>query len=155
VLDHELRGASKKALVKVRRRIGYVFQNHNLLRFLTARQNVQMAAELDGQGSPSQRAKEMLDRVGLGEHAEKLPDQLSGGQKQRVAIARALVGRPQLVLADEPTSALDSKSGREAVDLLRAMTHELGTAILVVTHDTRILDIADRILRLEDGVLCA
>jgi putative ABC transport system ATP-binding protein len=142
-------------MVKVRRRIGYVFQNHNLLRFLTARQNVQMAAELDGKGNPSQRAKAMLERVGLGEHAEKLPDQLSGGQKQRVAIARALVGHPHLVLADEPTSALDSKSGREAVDLLKAMTHELGTAILVVTHDPRILDIADRILRLEDGALCA
>jgi len=155
VLDQELRGASKSVMVKVRRRIGYVFQNHNLLRFLTARQNVQMAAELDGKGNPSQRAKAMLERVGLGEHAEKLPDQLSGGQKQRVAIARALVGHPHLVLADEPTSALDSKSGREAVDLLKAMTHELGTAILVVTHDPRILDIADRILRLEDGALCA
>jgi putative ABC transport system ATP-binding protein len=95
----------------------------------------------------------MLESVGLGAHAHKLPEQMSGGQRQRVAIARALVGEPSLVLADEPTASLDKVSGREVVDLMRTLARDKGTTILLVTHDNRILDVADRILHLEDGRL--
>ena len=95
----------------------------------------------------------MLEAVGLGAHADKRPDQLSGGQRQRVAIARALVGEPAIVLADEPTASLDKRPGREVVDLMQALAKEQGTTILLVTHDNRILDVADRILHLEDGRL--
>jgi putative ABC transport system ATP-binding protein len=154
VLGQELRGAGRRQLVAVRRRIGYIFQSHNLLRSLTARQNVQMALELNEAivGSEARRrAAEMLARVGLGEFAERLPTSLSGGQKQRVAIARALAHEPQLVLADEPTAALDSQAGRQVVELMRRLARERGAPILMVTHDNRILDIADRLIHLEDG----
>jgi putative ABC transport system ATP-binding protein len=95
----------------------------------------------------------MLEQVGLGKHLHYYPDQLSGGQKQRVAIARALVSHPQIILADEPTAALDSQSGRDAVNLMQKLAKEQGCSILMVTHDNRILDIADRIVRMEDGKL--
>jgi putative ABC transport system ATP-binding protein len=97
------------------------------------------------------RAVQILEQVGLGNRLHYYPDQLSGGQKQRVAIARALVSYPQLVLADEPTAALDSQSGRDVVNLMQKLTKEQGSTILMVTHDYRILDIADRILHMEDG----
>jgi putative ABC transport system ATP-binding protein len=99
------------------------------------------------------RAAEILEQVGLGDHANYYPDDLSGGQKQRVAIARALVSHPKLVLADEPTAALDSKSGRDVVTLMQRLAKEQGCTILLVTHDNRILDVADRIVNLEDGKL--
>lgn len=156
VLGQELRGASNNQLVEVRRYIGYIFQAHNLLKCLTARQNVQMSMELHPQYSTKQAARksaEMLTQVGLGEHINYYPDSLSGGQKQRVAIARALVSHPKLVLADEPTAALDSKSGRDVVELMQKLAKEQGCTILMVTHDNRILDIADRIVNLEDGRL--
>ncbi len=154
VLGQELRRAGRRQLVAVRRRIGYIFQSHNLLRSLTARQNVQMALEVNGAMSGSEarrRAAEMLERVGLGEFADRLPASLSGGQKQRVAIARALAHEPQLALADEPTAALDSQAGRQVVELMRRLARERGASILMVTHDNRILDIADRLIHLEDG----
>lgn len=154
VLGQELRCAGRRQLVAVRRRIGYIFQSHNLLRSLTARQNVQMALEVNEAiaGSEAQRrAAEMLARVGLGEFADRLPSSLSGGQKQRVAIARALAHGPQLVLADEPTAALDSQAGRQVVELMRRLARERGAPILMVTHDNRVLDIADRLIHLEDG----
>ena len=156
VLGQELCGASKKKLVQVRRQIGYIFQAHNLLRCLTAQQNVQMSVELYT-NTPSEelRAKSaaILEAVGLGERANYYPDNLSGGQKQRVAIARALVNKPKLVLADEPTAALDSKSGRVVVELMQKLAKKQGCTILLVTHDSRILDIADRIIHMEDGRL--
>lgn len=156
VLGQELRGASTNKLVKVRRDIGYIFQAHNLLKCLTARQNVQMSMELHPQYSTreaSRKSAEMLTQVGLGERINYYIDSLSGGQKQRVAIARALVSHPKLVLADEPTAALDSKSGRDVVELMQRLAKEQGCTILMVTHDNRILDIADRIVHMEDGYL--
>ncbi|TCH96716.1 ATP-binding cassette domain-containing protein [Roseococcus sp. SYP-B2431] len=154
VLGQELAGASEAERVRLRRRIGFIFQNHNLLGFLTARQNVAMSMELDGGMTEAQRlrrAGEMLDAVGLSGHAEKPPAQLSGGQRQRVAVARALAGDPGLILADEPTAALDKVSGQEVVHLLRDLARGRGVPILLVTHDPRILDIADRIVAMEDG----
>lgn len=156
VLGQELRGASTNKLVEVRRDIGYIFQAHNLLKCLTARQNVQMSMELHPQYSTREAARksaEMLTHVGLGERINYYTDSLSGGQKQRVAIARALVSHPKIVLADEPTAALDSKSGRDVVELMQRLAKEQGCTILMVTHDNRILDIADRIVHMEDGYL--
>ncbi|MCX8133050.1 MAG: ATP-binding cassette domain-containing protein [Roseococcus sp.] len=154
VLGQELMGAGEAARVRLRRRIGFIFQNHNLLGFLTARQNVAMALELDGALSERERlarAGAMLEAVGLAEHSEKHPAQLSGGQRQRVAIARALAGGPGLILADEPTAALDKQTGQEVVRLLRDLAKGRGVPILLVTHDPRILDLADRIVAMEDG----
>ena len=155
-LGTELAGASQSTLVGVRRNIGFIFQAHNLVTALTARQNVEMSLHLDAGVTASEsraRAAAMLGKVGLAEHVDAYPNQLSGGQKQRVAIARALARRPKIVLADEPTAALDKASGREVVDLLRDLAQEEACAILLVTHDVRILDVADRILTLEDGRL--
>ncbi|MDM9384591.1 DevA family ABC transporter ATP-binding protein [Chlorogloeopsis sp. ULAP01] len=156
VLGNELYKANNNQLVQIRRNIGYIFQAHNLLRFLTACQNVQMSLELhkeyDNQEAQA-KSKVMLKAVGLGHRVNYYPDDLSGGQKQRVAIARALVSHPKLVLADEPTAALDSKSGRDVVELMQRLAREQGCAVLMVTHDNRILDIADRIIHMEDGHL--
>ncbi|MBE9249970.1 DevA family ABC transporter ATP-binding protein [Dolichospermum sp. LEGE 00240] len=155
-LGDELCGASQNKLVQMRRKIGYIFQAHNLLGFLTARQNVQMAVELNNSISQStaiSQSEEMLASVGLQERVNYYPDNLSGGQKQRIAIARALVNHPPLVLADEPTAALDKQSGRDVVEIMQRLAKEQGTAILLVTHDNRILDIADRIVEMEDGLL--
>ncbi len=156
VLGVEMVGASKQRVIEVRKNIGYIFQAHNLLKSLTAHQNVQMAGQLHPQMSSKEikdRATEMLDAVGLGDRQTYYPENLSGGQKQRVAIARALMSHPKLVLADEPTAALDGKSGREIVEIMQKLAKEQGTTILMVTHDNRILDIADRIVHLEDGCL--
>jgi putative ABC transport system ATP-binding protein len=156
VLGEEMVGAKKSKLVKIRRNIGYIFQAHNLLKSLTARQNVEMSLDLhDGLSRKEikQKAIEMLGSVGLDDRVDYYPSNLSGGQKQRVAIARALVSHPKLVLADEPTAALDSKSGRDVVELMQKLAKEQGCTILIVTHDNRILDVADRIVELEDGHL--
>jgi putative ABC transport system ATP-binding protein len=155
-LGQELCGASQKKLVQVRRQIGYIFQPHNLLEFLTARQNVQMSVELNNHISKQEaeaKSEAMLQAVSLGDRINYYPENLSGGQKQRVAIARALVNHPLLVLADEPTAALDKKSGRDVVELMQRLAKEQGCTILMVTHDNRILDIADRIISMEDGRL--
>ena len=154
-LENELNGASSEQLVQVRRQIGYIFQAHNLLEFLTARQNVQMSLELQSLSKEESRfrAEEMLNSVMLGHRVNYYPHQLSGGQKQRVAIARALVSHPKLILADEPTAALDSKTGRDIIELMQRLSKEQGSAILMVTHDNRILDVADRIISMEDGFL--
>ena len=154
VLDEELLGSSRKTRQKLRRRIGMIFQGHNLLRCLTAEQNVQMGADLIKGLTYLQRreiARNWLSEVGLEDHYKKLPNDLSGGQKQRVAIARALSANPQLLLADEPTSALDSVTGREIVMLLRRLAKDQDCSVLMVTHDPRISDLADRILNMEDG----
>jgi putative ABC transport system ATP-binding protein len=152
----ELRGASAARLRDVRRRIGFIFQDHNLVASLTACQNVQLALATDPEAtkrSSRKRALELLSLVELGDHAEKLPRELSGGQKQRIAIARALVRSPEIILADEPTASLDGHSGRAVVDLMQHLARQLHCAVLLVTHDNRILDVADRILTLEDGQL--
>ena len=144
--------------MSIRRNIGYIFQAHNLLEFLTARQNVQIAAELTQSISQKEaiaKSQNMLKAVGLANRVDYFPDNLSGGQKQRVAIARALVNDPPLVLADEPTAALDKQSGRDVVEIMQHLAKEQGTSILLVTHDSRILDIADRIVNMEDGILAS
>ena len=154
VLGQELMGATEAQRVALRRRIGFIFQQHNLLGFLTAQQNVAMAIELDPRTTEAgrlERATAMLAAVGLGDRGASRPDQLSGGQRQRVAVARALAGEPGLILADEPTAALDKQSGGEVVRLLRELAKQRGVPILLVTHDPRILDIADRIVAMEDG----
>jgi putative ABC transport system ATP-binding protein len=156
VLGQELRGASEGRLVELRRNIGYIFQAHNLLKSLTALQNVVMSLELhQGLGHQQARAmaEEMLAAVGLADHRTYYPNQLSGGQKQRVAIARALASNPQLILADEPTAALDKQSGRDVVEIMRRLAKERGSAVVLVTHDNRILDVADRLIHMEDGYL--
>ncbi|HHP7232260.1 MAG TPA: ATP-binding cassette domain-containing protein [Xenococcaceae cyanobacterium] len=155
-LGQEICGANPDQLVQVRRRIGYIFQGYNLLDFLTAQQNVEIALELDKTLTPAQaslKAQAILKAVKLGEYCHSYPQNLSGGQKQRVAIARALVNHPKLILADEPTAALDSKTGRDVIHLMQHLASKQGSAILMVTHDNRILDIADRIIRIEDGKL--
>jgi len=156
ILGEELRGAKAATLEKVRRRIGFIFQQHNLLGALTALQNVELGVRAAGRYPKSEhreRARDMLNAVGMGERLDHRPDQLSGGQRQRVAIARALAAEPAIVMADEPTASLDKQSGREVVDRMKFLAREHGTPILLVTHDNRILDIADRIVHLEDGRL--
>jgi len=156
VLDQEMIGSSEATQMKIRSQSGYIFQQHNLIPQLDALQNVCTALELDGTGTESERKKkasEMLESVGLGDRLHHRPAELSGGQRQRVSIARALVRHPQLILADEPTASLDKHSGQEAVSILKKLAKEAGTTILLVTHDYRILDMADRVITLEDGVL--
>ncbi len=155
VLGQELMGAPESVRVGLRRRIGFIFQNHNLLGFLTAAQNVAMSLELHPAfGNEAERlraAERMLDRVGMADFAHTVPAKLSGGQRQRVAVARALVASPGLILADEPTAALDRQSGRDVVELMRDLARTSGVPILLVTHDPRILDVADRVVNMEDG----
>ncbi len=155
VLGSDLGAASDAGLNSVRKKIGFIFQAHNLFDSLTATQNIRMALELARPQVTMQQntktAQEMLEAVGLGHRLNHKPKQLSGGQKQRVAIARGLVHEPKLVLADEPTAALDEESGRQVVELFQRLAKENGTTIILVTHDNRILDVADRIVSLIDG----
>ncbi|MGG6269295.1 DevA family ABC transporter ATP-binding protein [Leptolyngbya sp. AN03gr2] len=156
MLETELVGATKAVAVEARRSCGYIFQAHNLHTSLTAQENVMMGLEVHGSYSRSERrgrALKMLEVVGLEQRTQYYPTDLSGGQKQRVAIARALVSHPRIVLADEPTAALDKKSGRDVVELMQKLAKEQGCTILMVTHDNRILDVADRIIYMEDGQL--
>jgi putative ABC transport system ATP-binding protein len=156
ILGQEMRSASKRQLMQVRRQVGYIFQAHNLLTFLSAKQNVRMSLELHGEYLEQDidaLAIDILNAVGLGDRSDYYADSLSGGQKQRVAIARALASHPKIVLADEPTASLDKKSGRDIVEIMQRLAKEQGCTILLVTHDNRILDIADRIIHMEDGRL--
>lgn len=156
VLGQELLQAQRPALTRLRRQAGFIFQAHNLLPFLTALQNVQIMFDLHPQvdrREARRRSVAMLGEVGLQDRIDYPIAKLSGGQRQRVAVARALVTDPQLVLADEPTSALDSVTGREVVSRLQTLARQLARPILMVTHDPRILDIADRILTMQDGRL--
>ncbi|MFM2243972.1 MAG: hypothetical protein RL071_46, partial [Pseudomonadota bacterium] len=156
LLGAELNGASPLALEALRRRVGFIFQAHNLHDSLTARENVLMALQVHGRGDPArhQRAVEhALALVGLADRVDYLPAKLSGGQKQRVAVARALVANPEIVFADEPTAALDKESSHTVVQLLRDLGQARGTTTVMVTHDPRILDLADRVVELQDGAL--
>lgn len=156
ILEQEICHAGKKQLTKLRCQIGYIFQAHNLMTFLTAKENVRMSLELHREmldRDLDAMATAILEKVGLGDRVDYYPENLSGGQKQRVAVARALVSNPQIVLADEPTAALDKKSGRDVVELMQYLAKDRGCTILLVTHDNRILDIANRIIYMEDGRL--
>lgn len=153
VLDEELRSASQSALHRLRRRIGFIFQQHHLLNSLTVQQNVEMGVSGASPSAARGLAETILSEVGLKGLGRSHPKQLSGGQRQRVAIARALVRKPQLLLADEPTASLDSATGREVMELLRQLARRQGCAVMIVTHDNRILDMADRLMYLEDGRL--
>jgi putative ABC transport system ATP-binding protein len=149
-------GRALTDLAAVRRTsIGFVFQKANLIPFLTARENVLLALQLNDQvgRAADARASELLGYLGLGDRGDHHPEQLSGGQQQRVAIARALANRPPLLLADEPTAALDSHRGRDVMELFKRIAHEQGAAVIVVTHDHRTLDVFDTIHEMEDGVL--
>lgn len=159
ILDGTLVYRGSRALVDVRRyrreRIGFVFQKSNLIPFLTARENVQVAMEIAGVSGriARRRAMDLLDTLGIADRAHHLPKALSGGQQQRIAIARALANQPSLMLADEPTAALDSERGRQVMERFRDLGHKHGAGVLVVTHDHRALDVFDRVLEMEDGVL--
>jgi putative ABC transport system ATP-binding protein len=132
-----------------RRSIGFVFQSHDLLPFLTAYENVEFQAALSG--VPLAAVNDLIKRLGLSEHTEKLPDQLSGGQRQRVGLARALAHRPALILADEPTGELDSESSRVAMELLLEAQQELGATLIVVTHDPDVAARLNRTVSMRDG----
>lgn len=148
----EIVGLSESKLPRVRlENIGFIFQGFNLFPALTAAENVEIAVELRGGANKRKRAKELLEAVGLGEKLKSYPADLSGGQKQRVAIARALAGNPPIILADEPTAALDSHSGQVVMDLLSGLAHQEGRAVVIVTHDARVLKYGDRTIHIADG----
>ncbi|NJO67241.1 MAG: ABC transporter ATP-binding protein [Leptolyngbyaceae cyanobacterium RM1_405_57] len=156
LLGEEITRMSRQQLSQFRlRNIGFIFQGFNLFPALTAAENIEVILKLKGRraGSAHKEAMLLLEQVGLENKAKSLPQDLSGGQKQRVAIARALAGNPQLIMADEPTAALDSQSGHAVIALLRNLAKEGGRTVLMVTHDSRIIDVADRVAYLEDGVL--
>ena len=153
VLGQELKGAGERQRVAIRRRIGFIFQSHNLVSSLTVLQNVQLLLQLS-EPNPQRRearACDLLEAVALSHRLHHYPEELSGGQRQRVAIARALAPQPELILADEPTASLDSQSGQDVVELLGELCRNRGSAVLLVTHDLRLLKEADRIWQIEDG----
>jgi putative ABC transport system ATP-binding protein len=156
ILGEELNGANKEQLARLRLNVGFIFQAHNLMMFLNARKNVRLSLELHDKYYESDMdlmAEQMLDKLGLGDRVDYFPANLSGGQRQRVAIARALVSRPKILLGDEPTAALDKESGRTVVNLMKELAETEKTTIIMVTHDNKILDVADRIIIVEDGRL--
>jgi len=156
ICGHATQGAGPEQLAGIRRQhIGFVFQTFHLFPTLTAEENVRLA--LDVRGEQRRRARDksrqVLERVGLGHKAGAFPRDLSGGEQQRVAIARAIVAEPSAILADEPTAALDGTNGQAIMTILASIARDHGRAVLVVTHDTRLLEFADRILYIEDGAL--
>jgi putative ABC transport system ATP-binding protein len=153
---HRIDEYGPKELTRFRREfVGFVFQGANLVPFLTARENLLVVSELAGgdRKHARVRADRLLEELGLGAHADRLPGQLSGGERQRVAIGRALMNEPELVLFDEPTSALDTRLGEQVMELIRAEVKGRGTAAIVVTHDTRMTHYADRVVEILDGRL--
>lgn len=147
-------GWTVKDTRKIRREnIGFIFQSHNLIPFLNVQENVTLVSQMNGVSlsQANRRAKELLEYLGVGDKDTKMPSQLSGGQSQRVAIARSLANNPKIILADEPTAALDAERALSVMQLLRKLAHEQSVAIIVVTHDERMLPLFDRILRVEDG----
>ena len=154
ILGEDVGALAESELPRIRREaIGFVFQGFNLFPTLTAAENVALALDVRGvHGAAAQkRGEELLAEVGLSQKARSFPADLSGGQKQRVAIARALAGDPPILLADEPTAALDSTSGRTVIELLQRLAHVHGRAVVMVTHDPRVLPFGGRIIHLEDG----
>jgi putative ABC transport system ATP-binding protein len=138
-----------------REHLGFIFQAHNLIPFLTARENVLMALQIQGvKGAAAARiAQELLDYLGVGDRQGNLPEQLSGGEQQRIAIARALANSPQVILADEPTAALDTERGQSVMTLFRRIAREKGSAVICVTHDSRMIEGFDHIYRVKDGLV--
>jgi putative ABC transport system ATP-binding protein len=158
VAGTEVVGLSEKQLPALRlEHIGFVFQGFNLFPTLTAGENVELMLDLKGisTAKAKKRAHELLEQVGLGEKYDSFPADLSGGQKQRVAIARALAGDPGIILADEPTAALDSHTGRNVMEMMSELAHQRGRAVVIVTHDSRVVSFADRIVKIEDGAIAA
>lgn len=156
LLGQDITSLSRTQLAQFRlKNIGFIFQGFNLFPALNALENVSLGLTIKGVSKRAAQAESMalLEQVGLGDKAHRLPKELSGGQKQRVAIARALAGNPPLIMADEPTAALDSQSGHAVIELLRKLAKERGHTVLMVTHDPRIVDVADRVSYLEDGQL--
>jgi putative ABC transport system ATP-binding protein len=153
ILDRDLTGLATHDLVTVRRNLGFIFQAHNLFDSLSAYENIGMAMQVGGFAPDEMRARgmQMLERLGIAHRADYKPRLLSGGQRQRVAVARALVNRPRLVLADEPTASLDKESSTKVVNLLKELTTDEGCTVIMVTHDNRILELADRIVNMVDG----
>ena len=156
IAGREVVGLNEKQLPALRlEHIGFVFQGFNLFPTLTAGENVELMLDLKGVGAAKarKRAQGLLDQVGLSEKYNSFPSDLSGGQKQRVAIARALAGDPGIILADEPTAALDSHTGRTVMEMMSDLAHKRNRAVVIVTHDSRVLSFADRIVRIEDGAI--
>jgi putative ABC transport system ATP-binding protein len=156
LLGQKITGMSRSQLARFRlEHIGFIFQGFNLFPALTALENVEVALTVKGirKHTAANQARSLLEQVGLAEKANQLPRDLSGGQKQRVAIARALGGDPKLIMADEPTAALDSQTGHAVIELLHRLAKEQNRSVLMVTHDARIIDFADRVVNLEDGAL--
>jgi len=156
LLGEEITSMSRPKLAQFRlQNIGFIFQGFNLFPALTASENIEVVLNIKGvpKRLAQHQAQVLLEQVGLGDKANQKPSDLSGGQKQRVAIARALAGNPPLIMADEPTAALDSQSGHTVTDLLRKLAKEQGCTVLIVTHDSRVIDVADRVAHIEDGVL--
>ncbi len=156
LFDREVSSLDESQLPRIRReRIGFIFQGFNLFPALTALENVEATLNLKGLGDEAAReaARQLLAQLGLESRLHHLPEDLSGGEKQRVAVARALAGSPPVILADEPTGMLDSKTGRMIVEVLRDQAREEGRMVFMVSHDTRILGLADRIFEIEDGRL--
>ncbi len=154
IAGEEVARLSEREMPRIRlERIGFIFQGFNLFPALTVQENIELALDLKGiRGREARRRSgDLLARVGLSDKATQWPANLSGGQKQRVAIARALAGEPGIILADEPTASLDGTTGRAILDLLRELAHEQGRAIVIVTHDSRALAYADRMVTIEDG----
>ncbi|MFN0145425.1 MAG: ABC transporter ATP-binding protein [Dehalococcoidia bacterium] len=158
VAGEEIQSLSQGALAVIRReKVGFIFQGFNLLQALNARENVEYGLQLAGHrgGQARERAGQLLSMVGIAHRAEALPKELSGGEQQRVSIARALAGNRSVLLADEPTASLDEKRANEVIGLLRALAQDMGVGVLMVTHDLRVRDQADRVLWLEGGRLAA
>ncbi|HEX4487839.1 MAG TPA: ABC transporter ATP-binding protein [Terriglobales bacterium] len=158
IAGQEVTGFKPKQMAQVRLdHIGFVFQGFNLFPTLTAGENVELMLDLKKveTAAGKARARQLLEQVGLADKYDRFPADLSGGQKQRVAIARALAGDPRIVLADEPTAALDSHTGRNVMEMMRALAHDRGRAVVIVTHDSRVMEFADRTIRIEDGMIAA
>jgi putative ABC transport system ATP-binding protein len=156
LMGQEITELSRHKLAQFRlKNMGFIFQGFNLFPALTAAENIEAALNLKGfKGREArQQSLKLLEQVGLGDKSKSLPSDLSGGQKQRIAIARALAGKPRLIFADEPTAALDSQRGRAVIELLRSLAKEEGCTVVMVTHDPRIMDIADRVVYVEDGMI--
>ena len=154
--DRLIKDLSEREAAHLRNRtIGFVFQSFNLLNFKTALENVALPLYYQGVSRKKRNAiaLEYLDKVGLKDWADHLPNQLSGGQKQRVAIARALIAKPRVILADEPTGALDSKTSQEVIDLLRDVSKNEGITMIIVTHAPEVAEQTDRIIQIRDGVI--
>ena len=150
----DLGALDEDARARVRgEKVGFVFQSFQLIPSLSALENVQVPLELRGDGDAVPRARELLERVGLGDRAHHLPAQLSGGEQQRVAIARAFVNRPKLLFADEPTGNLDAATGGRIIELLETLNRDAGTTIVLVTHDASLAERTQRIIRLRDGAI--